>query len=113
MRAPRESVFDAIIAAWHLRGTLARRRTTSSNANTGEPATHNVTKILRTILTRHEGSGGSSSADRPLVPMPADMKKDLDYRAAMMVYMDARPFTSLTTPYMVMLLCGAVHTLWI
>jgi hypothetical protein len=48
---------------------------------------------------RLEGADGEGAA-KPLVPMPADLKHDLDLAGAMEVYMDARPFSALTSEYM-------------
>jgi hypothetical protein len=48
--------------------------------------------------TQAAGAAGGAAA---LESMPAALQKEMDYRGAMEVYMDARPFTALTTPYMV------------
>jgi hypothetical protein len=48
--------------------------------------------------TQAAGAAGGAAA---LESMPAALQKEMDYRGAMEVYMDTRPFTALTTPYMV------------
>jgi hypothetical protein len=95
------------VACRHCRHEMARHPTNQKNhllACTPFRTLHSVRyeRFRQEVSRAGDGGGGDAESAVQLKAMPSDTKLELDILGATQVYVDARPFTSLSSEHMVL-----------